>query len=560
MRTCTSSWLVVVGWVPAWPSTLESEGHTVAVVDRHRKAFRRLPDDFTGKTSWASGFDRDTPEVGRHRGRRRRWRRSPTATTRTSSSPGSPARPSSSSTSSPASTTRAGPQIYERLGIPTVATVVVDHRAGAAQDPARHARGRVGRSRAPRCAWSSGRCPPTGPAAAVELEMPGVVPLVAVARLGEASLPEPRQVAQEGDVVWVAVAGDRMDEFDQTLVDRARTQEAALMRVIIVGGGNVGTYIAAELAEAGHEVLIVEIDPDRVGVGRRRPACPPGVDLARRRRLRGHPVRHGRARDGRRGRGRHRRRRGQPRDLAAGQAGVRRAPRRRPHQQPRERVAVQRDVGRRRRRCRRRTCSPRWSRRPCRSARSSASCRSRATGPGCPRSSWPPTSPADGKDLQHLEFPRGSTVVAILRGEHLVVPRGDTVLPRGRRGDGARHRRQRREGPRRCSSADGSGHWRTQFYASRDGDRREGATAVGRPRLPFATDGLDACRVPRPVRPRPAPRLQRLRVRRRHHPGGRHLPSAAASDTAASSARSSPTAGRPTSRTSPASSSSGTTG
>ena len=33
------------------------------------------------------------------------------------------------------------------------------------------------------------------------------------------------------------------------------------MRVVIVGGGNVGTFIAAELHEAGHEVLIVEVDP-----------------------------------------------------------------------------------------------------------------------------------------------------------------------------------------------------------------------------------------------------------------------------------------------------------
>jgi trk system potassium uptake protein TrkA len=36
------------------------------------------------------------------------------------------------------------------------------------------------------------------------------------------------------------------------------------MRVIIVGGGNVGTYIAKELVEAKHEVVIVEIDPVRV--------------------------------------------------------------------------------------------------------------------------------------------------------------------------------------------------------------------------------------------------------------------------------------------------------
>jgi trk system potassium uptake protein TrkA len=36
------------------------------------------------------------------------------------------------------------------------------------------------------------------------------------------------------------------------------------MRVLIAGGGNVGTYIATELQKAGHEVLIIEVDPDRV--------------------------------------------------------------------------------------------------------------------------------------------------------------------------------------------------------------------------------------------------------------------------------------------------------
>jgi trk system potassium uptake protein TrkA len=36
------------------------------------------------------------------------------------------------------------------------------------------------------------------------------------------------------------------------------------MRVVIAGGGNVGTFIAAELAQAGHDVTIVEVDPARV--------------------------------------------------------------------------------------------------------------------------------------------------------------------------------------------------------------------------------------------------------------------------------------------------------
>ncbi len=36
------------------------------------------------------------------------------------------------------------------------------------------------------------------------------------------------------------------------------------MKVAIAGAGNVGTFIAADLHEAGHEVLVIEQDPDLV--------------------------------------------------------------------------------------------------------------------------------------------------------------------------------------------------------------------------------------------------------------------------------------------------------
>jgi trk system potassium uptake protein TrkA len=39
--------------------TLEAEGHSVAVIDRFRKAFRRLPADFKGIVVEGSGFDRN---------------------------------------------------------------------------------------------------------------------------------------------------------------------------------------------------------------------------------------------------------------------------------------------------------------------------------------------------------------------------------------------------------------------------------------------------------------------------------------------------------------------
>jgi trk/ktr system potassium uptake protein len=34
------------------------------------------------------------------------------------------------------------------------------------------------------------------------------------------------------------------------------------MKVVIAGGGNVGTYLALDLHSAGHDVLVIEIDPD----------------------------------------------------------------------------------------------------------------------------------------------------------------------------------------------------------------------------------------------------------------------------------------------------------
>ncbi len=40
--------------------TLEEQGHSVAVVDRSERAFRRLHDGFSGKTITGIGFDRDT--------------------------------------------------------------------------------------------------------------------------------------------------------------------------------------------------------------------------------------------------------------------------------------------------------------------------------------------------------------------------------------------------------------------------------------------------------------------------------------------------------------------
>ena len=67
-----------------------------------------------------------------------------------------------------------------------------------------------GSTRAPRCAWSSGRSPARGRARAVASSSEAARSRVVARRPRSASaqLPEPDLVAQEGDVVYVAVAGD----------------------------------------------------------------------------------------------------------------------------------------------------------------------------------------------------------------------------------------------------------------------------------------------------------------------------------------------------------------
>ena len=41
------------------------------------------------------------------------------------------------------------------------------------------------------------------------------------------------------------------------------------MKIVIAGGGNVGTFIAGDLVKAGHEVTIVEVDGERVADAQR---------------------------------------------------------------------------------------------------------------------------------------------------------------------------------------------------------------------------------------------------------------------------------------------------
>lgn len=46
------------------------------------------------------------------------------------------------------------------------------------------------------------------------------------------------------------------------------------MRIVIAGGGNVGTFIATDLVRAGHEVTIVEVDGDRAATAQAQDEAP----------------------------------------------------------------------------------------------------------------------------------------------------------------------------------------------------------------------------------------------------------------------------------------------
>ena len=170
---------------------------------------------------------------------------------------------------SPAFTTPRRAVIYRRLGIPTVATVTwtVDQ---------------VMRRLLPErtvTEWAS----PSGEVVMVERSVPGSwvgyrldelestgrVRIVALSRAGKSVVPKPGLIGQEGDVLHIAVLESALDELEIGL-DGARAREGRDgVKVVIAGAGNVGTYLAADLHHAGHEVLLMEIDPDvaRRGAG-----------------------------------------------------------------------------------------------------------------------------------------------------------------------------------------------------------------------------------------------------------------------------------------------------
>jgi trk system potassium uptake protein len=192
---------------------VEGAGHTAAVIDRQERAFRRLGEDFGGTTVVGVGFDRDRlAEAGIERAD------ALAAVTNGDNSNILVARIARETYGIDKVVARIyDPRraaIYERLGINTIATVqwaservlrriLPDSQAVEWIDPSAKV-------------VLVERLAPTSLAGTkvADVEAAGFLRVVALQRLGVSQLPQPQVAVQEGDVLFLAVAGDRIDDID----------------------------------------------------------------------------------------------------------------------------------------------------------------------------------------------------------------------------------------------------------------------------------------------------------------------------------------------------------
>jgi trk system potassium uptake protein len=194
--------------------SLTRGGHSVSILDRNPKAFRRLADDWDGSRIVGSGFDRDDLDRAGCDGAG-----ALAAVTSGDNTNILTVRIARETYRIPHVVARIydprRAEIYQRLGIPTVATVpwTIDQ---------------VWRRLLPTesaCEWvdASGRLMmvdrpiPEGWAGRrlAELDVPGRVTLVAVTRAGVARLDGRDLIGQEGDRLLLAVAKDALSELDE---------------------------------------------------------------------------------------------------------------------------------------------------------------------------------------------------------------------------------------------------------------------------------------------------------------------------------------------------------
>jgi trk system potassium uptake protein TrkA len=186
---------------------LTREGHTVAIIDRRSQAFRRMPVEWPGDRIVGSGFDRDDLERAGAKGAD-----ALAAVTSGDNTNILTVRIAREHYAIPNVVARIydprRAEIYQRLGIPTVATVTwtIDqvHRRlvpDVMTDEWSDATGKVSL-----VDWSlpdewAGR-------RLSELEVPDAVRLVAVTRAGEPRLGGAHLIGQEGDILHLAITSD----------------------------------------------------------------------------------------------------------------------------------------------------------------------------------------------------------------------------------------------------------------------------------------------------------------------------------------------------------------
>jgi trk system potassium uptake protein TrkA len=197
-------------------SAIEAAGHTVAIIDKQEKAFRRLPAGFGGKAIVGVGFDRDRLEEAGIED----------------------AEALASVTNGDNSNILVARIARETYGIERVVARIYDPRRAAIYE-------RVGIATIATVQWATERVlrrvlpgqtavewiDPSAKVALVERQAPvasvgrklatldveGLSRVVAVRRLGVSQLPNPGLVVQEGDVLYIAVDGGRVEEVDAHL-------------------------------------------------------------------------------------------------------------------------------------------------------------------------------------------------------------------------------------------------------------------------------------------------------------------------------------------------------
>lgn len=195
---------------------LLDDGHTVAIIDRRGEAFRRLPDDFRGQTIQGIGFDRDRlVEAGIENAG------ALAAVTNGDNSNVLIARVARENFGIDRVVARIyDPRraaIYQRLGLATVATVawttdqvmrrLLPDATGAEWSDPTAGVSIVERPVAK--AWVG--------KAISELEEATGARVAAIGRMGASLVASDKTVAQEGDLLYIAVAADAVDALDTAL-------------------------------------------------------------------------------------------------------------------------------------------------------------------------------------------------------------------------------------------------------------------------------------------------------------------------------------------------------